>query len=516
MKYVLLLIGFVGLHSFSFGQERFFEFLPGWRSISILESNNSYSSIGLISDGIGSNHYQFGSVSFSGEVLNNWVFDLDTVSNMASVYTNDISSGPYGNLITGTIRGESSDRFYGTFMKFNEGFQDTIQFTTFNILPSNGTQIRTHLALSPNKFILGGFLQNIDFQVYPSLMQVDSLGSIQWQSDFFCGTNCDLYPVHILQASDAGYFFTCAALHNSGGSGDGFAEKTVIIKTDSLGNEQYRIHPGQQDLFAVRGWVLPTDDGNYITAYSDPMIVTENQPQVNANSTIWIKRVDIDGNTIFEFSLIDFLPISEFESRFPYYINQMIETNDGNIVIAGNAGQLYWGFLLKITQEGDPIWIRFVEFPPQAEGNDAGGEYVQVYGVTQTSDNGYIMAGEYFSSPGNIFPEGIQTAIAVKVDEYGCLEPGCQIADAIDEYTLSQLGLEVYPNPATNKINVSVDETIHLDRIRIYNVMGSSILEHATRSNSEKLDVSDLSPGVYLIEVSTKDHLREVKRVVIE
>jgi hypothetical protein len=201
MKYVLLLIGFVGLHSFSFGQERFFEFLPGWRSISILESNNSYSSIGLISDGIGSNHYQFGSVSFSGEVLNNWVFDLDSVSNMASVYTNDISSGPYGNLITGTIRGESSDRFYGTFMKFNEGFQDTIQFTTFNILPSNGTQIRTHLALSPNKFILGGFLQNIDFQVYPSLMQVDSLGSIQWQSDFFCGTNCDLYPVHILQAS---------------------------------------------------------------------------------------------------------------------------------------------------------------------------------------------------------------------------------------------------------------------------------------------------------------------------
>jgi putative SOS response-associated peptidase YedK len=42
---------------------------------------------------------------------------------------------------------------------------------------------------------------------------------------------------------------------------DGFAEKTVIIKTDSQGNEQYRLHPGQQDLFAVAGWVLPTDDG---------------------------------------------------------------------------------------------------------------------------------------------------------------------------------------------------------------------------------------------------------------
>jgi hypothetical protein len=255
---------------------------------------------------------------------------------------------------------------------------------------------------------------------------------------------------------------------------------------------------------------------NYITAYSDPFITSDDLPQANPESTIWLEKFDDSGEQIFLSNYFDQLPKLPNGNGNLYTITEMIISNDAKFLITGYIdGVIDSGFLIKVSQDGELLWYRFYS-PPQAEGNDAGGEYVQVYGVTQTSDNGYIMAGEYFSSPGNIFPEGIQTAIAVKVDEYGCLEPGCQIADAIDEYTLSQLGLEVYPNPATNKINVSVDETIHLDRIRIYNVMGSSILEHATRSNSEKLDVSDLSPGVYLIEVSTKDHLREVKRVVIE
>jgi hypothetical protein len=59
------------------------------------------------------------------------------------------------------------------------------------------------------------------------------------------------------------------------------AEKTAIIKTDSEGNQQYRLYPGEEDLFAVAGWVLPTADGNYLTAYTDPMTVTDNLPQIN-------------------------------------------------------------------------------------------------------------------------------------------------------------------------------------------------------------------------------------------
>jgi len=500
-------------------QERFFEFLPGWRNLKIIEKEFVYLSIGFTSDGTGLNHYQFSSISKAGGGLNAWEFDLDTALSIESRFTNDFSTGGQLNYVSGGLVG-NSNRIYGSFIEFNDDFSDTLKFTSFNILPGNGTMIRTHLNINSNKFILGGFLQNTDLQVYPSLMESDSLGNIKWQSDFFCGSNCDLYPFHIMQASDGGYFFTCSELHNWGGSQVGDARKTAIIKTDSLGNEQFRLHPGNPDLFTVAGWVLPTSDGNYITAYSDPMTTDpESTPQANPDKTIWIQKFDIEGNSLFDISLINFLPlVPGFEVGYPYTISQMIHTSDGNIIIVGDA--VIPGFVLKITQQGQPLWYRFIS-PPQAEGNNAGAEWTKIKGITPTSDGGYIMAGEYFSSPGNIFPEGIQTAFAAKVDEFGCLEPGCQIGDGIAELTKANLGLQVYPNPASETVNVSVSENVRVSKVRVYNVAGIAVFNQSPqppspRGSSILLDLSGLDSGMYLLEVETVDGFREVKRLLIE
>jgi hypothetical protein len=472
--YLLFVIIFSTLNSNA--QERFFEFLPGWKNMYIVENGNKYFSFGLTSiNGSSSHNYQFSSLSQTGEFIEAWQFDLDTVLLLQSRYTNDVSQLGQDFYISGSIWGESSNRFYGTLIKFNNDFSDTLGFKSFNILPGNGTMIRSNLSLNSNKFILGGFLQNTDSQVYPSLMQTDSMGNITWSQDFFCGSYCDLIPYHILQAADGGYFLTCGELHNSGGSSVGFAEKTAIIKTDSLGNEQYRLHPGQPDLFTVAGWVLPTDDGNYITAYSDPSLITDNLPQDNPDGAIWIYKFDIDGNSFFEISLIDFLPKTDFGNTFDYTITQIIKTEDNNLIIVGIAGARK-SFILKVTQEGVGIWVRLIVHP-QFEDNDAGLQQTKILGITPTSDGGYIMAGEYFSTPGNIFPEGIQTAIAVKVDEFGCLEPGCQLADAIAEIPKADLGLKVYPNPASETINISVGENVKVEKVRIYEVMGKGVLE---------------------------------------
>ena len=257
--YLVLILILIGTSAES--QERFFEFLPGWRNLNIVEKDSTYISFGYTSDGIALNHYKFSSFSKTGVLIDEWDFDLDTVQFLQSRFTNDVSFVQGNYYISGEIKGNNSGRAFGTLFKFDHDFKDTLWSTSFNILPGKGTTIRTHLNINPNKFILGGFLQDTDFQVYPSLMQSDSLGNILWRSDFFCGNNCDLYPFHIMQAADGGCFFTCAELHNWGGSQVGRAEKTAIIKTDNLGNEQFRLHPGNPNLYTVPGWVLPTVDG---------------------------------------------------------------------------------------------------------------------------------------------------------------------------------------------------------------------------------------------------------------
>jgi hypothetical protein len=409
--------------------------------------------------------------------------------------------------------GETGGKVYGTLVKFDSSFQDTLQAVSYDL--SMDTRMELIIKNNKGNLIVGGE-QELSFANYfPFLYEMDLQGNIIWSKSYSCGTNCDLIPLQILQAADDGYFFTCAELHNTGGSGADFVEYTAIIKTDSLGNEQYRLHPGNPENYAVAGWVLPTDDGNYITAYSDPFAINDGNPQANPESTIWFEKFDELGNQLFAIDYFDFLPKLPNQNGMLYTIRQLILSDDNNFLIVGYLdGVIDSGFILKVAHDGLPIWYRFYS-PPQSEGNNAGGEYTRVYGVTQTTDGGYIMAGEYFSSPGNIYPEGIQTAIAVKVDEFGCLEPGCHLADAIPELTKADLGLEVYPNPASETVNISVGENVKVKRIRIYEVMGRVVLESRMNENNMKMDVGELLSGVYLVEVVTKDGYKEIQRLVI-
>jgi hypothetical protein len=500
----------------TFSQEYFFEFVPGWVNSQIFENEDSYISVGLNLEF----QHQFAKINSVGETIDEWDFNIDTALTFEFNYTNDFSSFNSSFLATGVLRGVNSDRFYGTLFRFNSDFSDTVFSRSFNLLPGNGTMILSHTQANDTTLILGGYLQDTDFTIYSALIETDTLGNIHWRQNYYCGNGCELKPYHIQKASDNGYFYTCKEFDYF--EWPFFNEKTAIIKTDSLGNEQYRLHPGNPDLFTVAGWVLPTDDGNYITAYSDPMVITDNLPQSNPDKTIWINKFDIEGNEIFNISLLDYLPKTEItQNGLKYYIKQMLLTNDNNILIVGyKTTNEDWGFILKITQQGEPLWYRFIS-PPQTEGNDAAFESTKILGITPTSDGGYIMAGEYISTAGNIFPNDIQTAIAVKVDSLGCLVAGCDTIVGIAEIPKVDLGLRVYPNPASDVVNVVVGENVKVEWIRVYEVSGRVMLSQSplsplSQGGAISVDVSDLSPGMYLMEVETETGLKEVRQFVIE
>jgi hypothetical protein len=212
------------------------------------------------------------------------------------------------------------------------------------------------------------------------------------------------------------------------------------------------------------------------------------------------------------------LPLDEFEENYQYTIYQMLRSEDNAIIIVGKDG-VRKGFILKVSEDGVLSWFRIIT-PPQSEGNDAGMEWTQIFGVSQTTAGGYIMPGDYYSTPGNIYPEGIQTAIAVKVDSLGCLVAGCDTIVGIAEIPKVDLGLRVYPNPASEVINIWVNENVRVEWIRIYEVSGKVVIEAINglplgEGGLRGIDVRYLSPGMYLLEVETEDGFREVKRIVI-
>ncbi len=75
--------------------------------------------------------------------------------------------------------------------------------------------------------------------------------------------------------------------------------------------------------------------------------------------------------------------------------------------------------------------------------------------------------------------------------------------------------LEVYPNPASNKINVSIPENIGLVKLQLYDVLGKKVKEEQLLSeNNNSINLSNLSKGVYLMRFNSKQGFKTTKIVI--
>ena len=76
---------------------------------------------------------------------------------------------------------------------------------------------------------------------------------------------------------------------------------------------------------------------------------------------------------------------------------------------------------------------------------------------------------------------------------------------------IDPLDLRIYPNPATDYVTV-VSSDAHLDHVRIYNMHGQLVIEQSGQElGRTQLDVASLSPGMYVIEISSGDKISTQK-----
>ena len=70
-------------------------------------------------------------------------------------------------------------------------------------------------------------------------------------------------------------------------------------------------------------------------------------------------------------------------------------------------------------------------------------------------------------------------------------------------------GLQVYPNPTNNELTIATDKKI--DQLKVYNIDGQLVLERKTSVN--KIDVSKLNAGIYVLELSAEGQVSRTKFV---
>jgi PKD repeat protein len=97
-------------------------------------------------------------------------------------------------------------------------------------------------------------------------------------------------------------------------------------------------------------------------------------------------------------------------------------------------------------------------------------------------------------------PAGLYSLIVT--DAAGCATTTPVEIDFLDAVTGNDVSLAVYPNPAENAFFIEM-KNMNAQQIKLVNTLGQSIIVRNIQSDIEKLDVSDIKPGVYFLEIKT-------------
>ncbi|MBP6870653.1 MAG: T9SS type A sorting domain-containing protein [Bacteroidales bacterium] len=353
--------------------------------------------------------------------------------------------------------------------------------------------------INQGKIIISGSWKPYGLPTHAYLVETDSSGIMIWQKSYETGFYTEAYSVS--QTSDEGFILGCIRY----APGNSYLHDPVIIKTDSLGNEEWIKNLGG-DFMDNKAMVCMSKDSMIVigTNYADSM----DSPYV-AFSKINIIKIDNDGNIIWN---------EKYGASRPanYLLNIRI-LNDNSIIAVGtlrkdNPEPEWVGWILKTDANGDSLWYReYFNLTGQESRN-------YLYDVIPTSDNGLIACGYVDPYPPDT---GSTDTWVIKLDSIGCDSAGCDTTVGIKDddktgrlYDVDKSNLDIWPNPASGIVDCRLPIVdLRGDwTLMIYDIFGREVLAPYTPSPAMgegrgggwqgwRLDVSALPPGVYFVSV---------------
>lgn len=215
------------------------------------------------------------------------------------------------------------------------------------------------------------------------LVKTDMNGNMVWDKTFG-GSNVDVVA-SVQQTSDGGYILAGWTV-SFGTGGDAW-----LLKTDGDGNEVWNHTFGKENTPDLVMDVQQTRDGEYVLVGSTDL--------GGGIYDAWLIKTDEDGNKIWDYT---------FGENGNDQAKAVQQTSDGGYIIAGSFGSPVNGYedfwLIKTDENGIMAW----------DTTFGGSSGDIAYAVQQTIDGGYIIAGSTVS-----FGAGHADFWLVKTDENG-------------------------------------------------------------------------------------------------
>jgi hypothetical protein len=508
MKRIFLLIHFIFIYVSGFSQEYFnfrFEFgQPGWWDGG---SNLFQLSDGFVVGGIHQYYCPMNLGFYKIDFQGNKIFSKIISDTVEEYYLGNPGSIVRLNdtiiVAAGSRNSPAPDWIHqeGLVYFLNNNF-DTLFTKSFGdkFLPIDTAYLLRQIKIiNGNRIIAVGGKKPYAKETKILLIKMDGIGNEIWEKTYGYG---DYFQGHsVICTSDNGFAiggYTFDFLPPPNLTGD-----PVVYKTDSAGNFKWSFNYGTPYI-DTPGMLCRTQDGNMVLGfgYCDSMY------QMSPFRRINLIKIDNEGNVIWNKKY----GASEYEKE----LTNVRENSDGTFIASGitHHSKYYtskdYGWLLKTTSEGDSLWYReYIASDGEETDN-------WLYDVIETPDKGYLACGVVYPEPPDT---GSQDGWILKVDSLGCESVDyCWVGMKEENPLPANEEIEIYPNPAEEEAQFDLRITIYDLRIEIclYDIFGREVkkLPLAQGQTGLKMDVSNLSPGLYVAVVESDNRIIARKKLV--
>ena len=336
---------------------------------------------------------------------------------------------------------------------------------------------------------------DLDFWV----VKLNSSGDIIWQKCL--GGSDDEQASSIKQTSDGGFIVAGKSYSNDGDvSGNHGYSDYWIVKLNSSGDIEWQKSFGGSGRDAASS-IQQTSDGGFIVAGD----TESNDGDVIGNHgwyDFWVVKLNSSGRIEWKKCL------GGSRADAAYSIQQTIDggfivagynwSNDGDV--SGNHGDLdFW--VVKLNSSGYIVWQKCL----------GGSDDEQASSIKQTSDGGFIVAGNTESNDGDVSGNhGRFDFWVIKLSPVGVSE---------NVIVPEKFKLSVFPNPFNSSCAITAPSGA---KIEIYDLQGRVIskgIQPFAESHGKRTFIwqpdETIRSGVYIVKATMENGRQKVKRVVL-
>ena len=257
----------------------------------------------------------------------------------------------------------------------------------------------------------GGFILAGTTNSNSWIIKLDITGTVEWQKTFGGTFTDSAYCVQ--QTSEGGYIFTGSTQSNDGDVTANHGGYDVwVVKLNTLGIIEWEKTYGGSANDVAKCIKQTKDDGYIIAAYTDSQDgdITLN----HGDRDYWIVKLNSVGSIEWQ---------KTYGGSDADEVKSVVQTFDGGFIVAGSTfsndgdvinnhgGNDYW--IIKLDSIGKIQWKKTY--------GGSGSEFA--YGIEETLDKGYVIAGLSTSTNGDITENhGFADSWIVKLNEIGTIE----------------------------------------------------------------------------------------------